>query len=106
MISGYLLCFYCPMMQAAPKAEIFGGLVAVVIGITFFMEGFMSGIMPLAEVLGNGIPDKFSFSGALVTTFLLGIACTLAEPAMGALELAGKNVNAFQAPVLWYLLNA
>merc|ERR1719424_1741058 len=37
-------------------------------------------------------------------TFFLGIACTLAEPAMGALEFAGSMVKVDKAPILWYLL--
>jgi len=105
MISGYLLVFYVAMLQRAPPGYVFGGLVAVVFGITLFMEGFMSGIMPLAEVLGQGIVTKFTFQSAMLTTWLLGIGCTLAEPAMGALELAGSLVKAERAPLLWYLLN-
>lgn len=64
----------------------------------------MSGIMPLAELLGKGIPNKFSLPSSMVTTFFLGIACTLAEPAMGALEFAGSMVKVDKAPILWYLL--
>merc|ERR1711871_1582849 len=105
MISGYLLICYIIMLRKAPPGYVFFGLVAVVFGITLFMEGFMSGIMPLAEVLGEGIVTKFTFNLAMLTTWLLGIGCTLAEPAMGALELAGSMVCAERAPLLWYLLN-
>lgn len=106
MISGYLLIFYLSFLQKAPSGSVFLGLFFVMLGITFFMEGFMSGILPLAETLGRGIPNKFSFHGAMLTTFLLGIACTLAEPAMGALEVAGSKVSVTKAPILWYLLSA
>jgi len=105
MISGYLLICYIIMLRKAPPTYVFFGLIAVVFGITLFMEGFMSGIMPLAEVLGEGIVTKFTFQAAMLTTWLLGIGCTLAEPAMGALELAGSLVCAERAPLLWYLLN-
>jgi hypothetical protein len=47
------------------------------------------GIMPLGSILGKGLPSKFSMLGSMAATFVLGFACTLAEPAMGALELAG-----------------
>eukprot|EP00931_Biecheleriopsis_adriatica_P119266 TRINITY_DN94505_c0_g1_i1.p1 TRINITY_DN94505_c0_g1~~TRINITY_DN94505_c0_g1_i1.p1 ORF type:complete len:617 (-),score=103.32 TRINITY_DN94505_c0_g1_i1:441-2132(-) len=106
MISGYLLLFLVPMTGQPPAASLLLGLVMVVLGIMLFIEGFMSGIMPLAELLGKGIPKEFSLCGAMLTTLLLGIVCTLAEPAMGALEIAGGRIQVDQAPVLWYLLNA
>jgi hypothetical protein len=43
--------------------------------------------------------------GSMAATFVLGFACTLAEPAMGALELAGENVNVKDSPYLWLTLN-
>jgi hypothetical protein len=41
----------------------------------------------------------------LFITLLLGIGVTFAEPAIGALQAAGQNVSAAQAPYLWALLN-
>lgn len=82
-----------------------GGLVAVMVGLMFFMEGLKLGLMPFGETIGNILPVKSPLPIVLFITFLLGIGVTLAEPAIGALQEAGKIVSVERAPYLWALLN-
>ncbi len=82
-----------------------GGLVAVVIGLMIFMEGLRLGLMPFGEVIGNKLPQKSTLPVVLLVVFLLGIGVTFAEPAIGALKIAGMNVDPHLAPYLYAILN-
>lgn len=82
-----------------------GGLMAVMVGLMLFMEGLKLGLMPFGETIGNILPVKSPLPIVLFIAFLLGIGVTLAEPAIGALQEAGKIVNPEKAPYLWSLLN-
>ena len=91
-----------PVMDASIIA---GGLFAVMIGLMMFMEGLKLGLMPFGEVIGNTLPRKLPLTGVLVIAFLLGISVTFAEPAIGALQVAGSIVEPTKAPYLVPLLN-
>lgn len=82
-----------------------GGLLAVMVGLMMFMEGLKLGLMPFGEVIGNNLPRKLHLSGVLFIAFLLGIGVTFAEPAIGALQVAGSIVDPEKAPYLFTLLN-
>ncbi len=82
-----------------------GGLFSVIVGLMFFMEGLKLGLMPFGEVIGNGLPRRSPLPVVLFITLLLGIGVTFAEPAIGALQAAGGNVSAENAPYLYALLN-
>lgn len=82
-----------------------GGLFAVIVGLMFFMEGLKLGLMPFGQLIGNTLPRKSPLPLVLFITLLLGIGVTFAEPAIGALQAAGQNVSAEEAPYLWALLN-
>lgn len=84
---------------------IVAGLLAVIIGLMFFMEGLRLGLMPFGEVIGNKLPQKSILPVVLLVTFLLGIGVTFAEPAIGALGAAGANIDPHAAPYLYALLN-
>lgn len=81
------------------------GLVLVVMGLTFFLEGLMLGLMPLGEAIGIKLPKKAPLLIILVIAFILGVGATFAEPAIGVLRLAGQSVLAWQAPLLFVFLN-
>ncbi|MBK1718176.1 DUF1538 domain-containing protein [Thiocystis violacea] len=81
------------------------GLFAVILGLMFFMEGLKLGLMPFGELIGHTLPRKSSLPLVLLITLLLGIGVTFAEPAIGALQAAGRNVSPELAPYLWLLLN-
>jgi hypothetical protein len=91
-----------PVMDASIVA---GGLFAVMIGLMMFMEGLKLGLMPFGEVIGNTLPRKLPLAGVLFIAFLLGIGVTFAEPAIGALQVAGSIVDPEKAPYLYTLLN-
>ena len=91
-----------PVMDAS---IISGGLFAVMIGLMMFMEGLKLGLMPFGEIIGNTLPRKLPLAGVLFIAFLLGIGVTFAEPAIGALQVAGSIVDPEQAPYLFTLLN-
>ncbi len=96
------LVLQTPVMDASIIA---GGLFAVMIGLMMFMEGLKLGLMPFGEIIGNTLPRKLPLAGVLFIAFLLGIGVTFAEPAIGALQVAGSIVNPEQAPYLFSLLN-
>ncbi len=96
------LVLQTPVMDAS---IISGGLFAVMIGLMMFMEGLKLGLMPFGEIIGNTLPRKLPLAGVLFIAFLLGIGVTFAEPAIGALQVAGSIVDPEQAPYLFTLLN-
>lgn len=81
------------------------GLIAVILGLMFFMEGIKLGLMPFGEEIGNKLPKKVTLPVVLTIAFLLGIGVTFAEPAIGALKTAGALVEVSKAPYLYALLN-
>ena len=81
------------------------GLIAVILGLMFFMEGIKLGLMPFGEEIGNKLPKKVTLPIVLIIAFLLGIGVTFAEPAIGALKTAGALVEVSNAPYLYALLN-
>lgn len=82
------------------------GLLAVIVGLMFFMEGLKVGLMPFGETLGNILPARSPLPVVLFIAFLLGIGVTFAEPAIGALQAAGSIVDITTAPYLHALLNS
>lgn len=88
------------------ELAILSGLLAVILGLMFFMEGLKLGLMPFAEVIGNRLPQRRRLPVVLGVVFVLGIGATFAEPAIGALQAAGSIVDVARAPYLHTLLNA
>jgi len=82
-----------------------GGIFAVIVGLMLFMEGLKIGLMPFGTIIGENLPRKLSLPPVLFITFLLGIGVTFAEPAIGALKMAGQIVSVERAPYLYALLN-
>ena len=86
------------------------GIMIVIIGLAFFMEGLRLGLMPLGETLGSTLPRKKIFGipclpASLAFGFVLGAFATFAEPAIGVLRAAGSGVDPTAAPLLWTILN-
>lgn len=107
LIVGYLICFQVfildlPIVNAL---KIGLGLGLVVIGLAFFMEGLNLGLMPLGELIGVKLPQKAKLWFLMLFSFILGIGATFAEPAIGVLKQAGAAVKAWEAPLLFFLLN-
>ncbi|MBM3564920.1 MAG: DUF1538 domain-containing protein [Alphaproteobacteria bacterium] len=81
------------------------GVLVIIAGLVFFMDGIKLGLMPLAENIGFGLPSKASTATVVAVAFILGVLATLAEPAIGALQSAGELISRDEAPLLHYLLN-
>lgn len=102
------LIFFQTLVLGIPIAEagvIAAGLALVVVGLTFFMEGLLLGLMPLGETIGIRLPQKSSLPVILIFAFILGMGATYAEPAIGVLRDAGRSVEAWRAPLLFTVLN-
>ncbi len=106
-LAAYLGLFQYIVLQTPviDASIIAGGLLAVMVGLMMFMEGLKLGLMPFGEVIGNNLPRKLHLGGVLFIAFLLGIGVTFAEPAIGALQVAGSIVDPEKAPYLFTLLN-
>ncbi|MDI6796272.1 MAG: DUF1538 domain-containing protein, partial [Desulfatibacillaceae bacterium] len=107
LIIAYLFVFLWLVlkMPVDNAAAIAAGLVLVITGLTFFMEGLILGLMPLGEAIGLRLPRKSGLGVILGFAFLLGMGATFAEPAIGVLKAAGSSVEAWRAPLLFLLLN-
>lgn len=102
------LIFFQSVVLGLPIAQavLIGlGLTLVILGLTLFMEGLILGLMPLGEALGIKLPQKAARPLILVFAFILGLGATFAEPAIGVLKTAGATVKAWEAPLLFLLLN-
>ncbi|MBM3839246.1 MAG: DUF1538 domain-containing protein [Verrucomicrobia bacterium] len=102
----YLALFqWIVLKQTVADASIVGaGLFAVLIGLMLFMEGLKLGLMPFGENIGNTLPRKVKLPIVLLIAFILGVGVTFAEPAIGALQVAGSIVDPQKAPYLYTLL--
>lgn len=107
VIIPYLIFFQTMVLRIplSDSALIAVGLVFVVLGLTFFMEGLVLGLMPLGEVIGVKLPQKSKLPAIVSFAFVLGLGATFAEPAIEALRAAGARVAAWNAPLLFLLLN-
>jgi len=81
------------------------GVLFVVVGLTFFMEGLRLGLMPFGETIGAILPRNSRLPTILGFAFLLGLGATFAEPAISVLKKAGGGVQPDDAPLLYSLLN-
>lgn len=106
-LAMYLVLFQLLILRqlVADSWLITGGLLSVIVGLMFFMEGLKLGLMPFGNVMGATLPKKSSLSVVLSVILVLGIGVTFAEPAIGALKMAGQNVAVEKAPYLYALLN-
>jgi hypothetical protein len=107
-LAAYLVLFQLLILRQVVEDSwiITGGLLAVILGLMFFMEGLKLGMMPFGTVIGATLPRKSSLPVVLIITLLLGVGVTFAEPAISALKTAGQNVVVERAPYLYALLNS
>ncbi len=105
-LAAMLVGFQALALRATPEeVEIIAlGICGVLVGLMLFMEGVKHGLMPFAENIGFRLPGKATPAVILAVGALLGVAATFAEPAIGALEAAGRAVSAERAGLLKALL--
>ncbi len=102
----YLGLFQVLVLGMAPFSSLRSamGIGLVVLGLTLFLEGLFLGLMPIGERVGVKLPQRAGLAVIVVFGLLLGLGSTLAEPAVAALRVMGGFVNAWEAPVLFHLL--
>ncbi|MEM9282511.1 MAG: DUF1538 domain-containing protein [Verrucomicrobiota bacterium] len=106
-IIAYLIVFQTffldlPVIHSATIAL---GILIVVIGLAFFMEGLRLGLMPFGETIGAILPRNSRLPMIIGFAFILGMGATFAEPAIAVLKKAGAGVKPEEAPLLYSLLN-
>ena len=106
-LAAYLALFQILVLGVSiQEAGVLGlGLLAVMVGLMIFLEGLKLGLMPFGQIIGSKLPLKLPLIGVLFIAFLLGVGVTFAEPAIGALQVAGQIVDPKVAPYLYTLLN-
>jgi Protein of unknown function (DUF1538) len=67
-------------------ANLLTGLLLVVLGLTFFVNGLELGLFPIGEALAHALARKGSLLWLLVFAFSLGFGTTVAEPALIAVS--------------------
>jgi hypothetical protein len=82
-----------------------GGLLLVIIGLSFFLEGLKIFFMPLSERIGWKLPLKLPLGPVCAIVTCLGVLCTYAEPAINALVPLGELVPPYEAPYLYWIMN-
>lgn len=82
-----------------------GGLMLVMAGLMFFMEGVKHGLMPFSESIGYHMPQRSNAFAVLSVAFVLGAMATFAEPSIGALKTAGYFLEREDSPLLYILLH-
>lgn len=70
------------------------GLVAVLAGLTLFVRGLELGLFPLGETMANAFARKGSILWLVLFAFALGLATTVAEPALIAVADEAARVRA------------
>lgn len=106
-IVAYLVLFQLVVLRESVQQafHIGWGILCVIAGLMFFMEGLRLGLMPFSERIGAGLPQSATLPVVLGFAFLVGIGATLAEPSIGALRAAGAWIDHEKAPLLYYILN-
>lgn len=75
-------------------SSLVGGVVFVILGLTFFVHGLEQGLFPIGESMAHDFALKGSVVWLLVFAFALGFGTTIAEPALIAVADEGASVAA------------
>jgi hypothetical protein len=83
------------LQQPIPNLDrIFVGLVLVLLGLTFFIQGLQMGLFPIGEAMAGALTRKGSLFWLLAFAFLLGFGTTVAEPALIAVAAEAAKAAA------------
>jgi hypothetical protein len=77
--------FFQVVVLRQPFPEVFDivvGLIMVVLGLMFFIQGLEMGLFPVGESLSYALTKKGKPIWLLLFAFLLGFSTTIAEPAL------------------------
>ncbi len=79
--------------------QLLTGMLLVVLGLTFFVNGLELGLFPIGESLAHALARKGSLFWLIVFAFSLGFGTTVAEPALIAVAEEAAEIAA-QAGVI------
>lgn len=108
---GFIVVYLVAVQALILKAPIHDalgaalGIGATVVGLALFMEGLFLAIMPLGEQCGLKLPGRAGVAAIVAFSASVGVAATLAEPAIGLLKVQGSAALPWESPLLYYLLN-
>lgn len=92
-----VIAFFQYFVLEQPLPELFsilGGLLMVVMGLSFFIFGLEMGLFPIGESLAWDFAKKGSLFWLFVFSFCLGFGTTIAEPALIAVADEAAEVAA------------
>jgi hypothetical protein len=88
------------LQQPLPNlVQLMSGMLLVVLGLTFFINGLEMGLFPIGESLAHALARKGSLFWLIVFAFSLGFGTTVAEPALIAVADEAAQIAA-QAGVI------
>ena len=83
------------LQQPLPNLlQLMSGILLVVLGLTFFINGLEMGLFPVGESLAHALARKGSLFWLLLFAFLLGFGTTVAEPALIAVAEEASEIAA------------
>lgn len=92
-----VVAFFQFIVLGQPVEEplrIFGGLLAVVVGLALFIQGLEISLFPLGESMAGEFARKGVIGWLLLFAFALGFGTTVAEPALIAVAGEAAQVRA------------
>eukprot|EP01138_Halocafeteria_seosinensis_P012414 gb/GECG01012684.1/.p1 GENE.gb/GECG01012684.1/~~gb/GECG01012684.1/.p1 ORF type:complete len:984 (+),score=112.22 gb/GECG01012684.1/:1-2952(+) len=103
----YLSLFVVIFFQEGVEGggPIAGGVISMIGGLLLFLEGIKISCMPLGEIVGRRLPEKYPLPVFFIVCFCLGVLTTFAEPAIAALTPLGALVKVDESPFLFHILN-
>ncbi len=73
--------------------EVIFGILLVIVGLMFFVEGLEMGLFPIGEELAYALAKKGSLPWLMIFSFALGFSTTIAEPALIAVAKEASIIS-------------
>lgn len=85
-------------MPVTDFLQFLGGAVMAIGGMTLFLVGIETGVLPMGEAIGSELPQRRSLALIMGIAFLIGFAATVAEPDVIVLtgqidEVSGGSIS-------------
>jgi hypothetical protein len=106
-IVAYLIFFQIVMLGILPTSwwTLSSGILAVIVGLAFFLEGVNLSIMPLSQLAGSVMTSRLKPLLSVPLATILGMVATMAEPSVGLLRTAGASIDSSKLPFFASFLN-
>lgn len=83
------------LQQPLPNiGQLLGGVLLVILGLTFFIHGLEQGLFPIGESMAHAFARKGSVFWLILFAFALGFGTTVAEPALIAVAAEAASIAA------------